>query len=105
MHVQSMAPKSALVTQMELELQQVKGAHSTTNKAHEGHIAQLIASINEMQELCTKQVGRQRRLFLAPVHFSLPPSPNQLLVQHQRYTTVRHGQDFALSSVCWCAAG
>jgi hypothetical protein len=55
-HVQSMASKTALVTQMGLELEQVKAAHSQANKAHEGHIGQLIASINEMQELCTKQV-------------------------------------------------
>lgn len=57
MLLQSMASKSALVTQMELELQQIKAAHSQANRAHEGHIAQLIASINELQELCTKQVG------------------------------------------------
>jgi hypothetical protein len=67
-----MASKSALVTQMELELQQVKGAHSTANKAHEGHIAQLIASINEIQELCTKQVRGHGHMFIwAPAQSSL----------------------------------
>lgn len=71
-HVQSMASKTALVTQMGLELDQVKAAHSQANKAHEGHIGQLIASINEMQELCTKQVRHLLCVTLcwAPPEFS-----------------------------------
>lgn len=51
-----MAAKSALVVQMQQELDQVKAGQVQGNKAHEGHIAQLIASINEMQELCGRQV-------------------------------------------------
>jgi len=41
---------------MQQELDQVKAGQVQGNKAHEGHIAQLIASINEMQELCGRQV-------------------------------------------------
>lgn len=56
MCVQSMASKSALVAQMQQQLEEVKAGHTHANKAHEAHIGQLISSINELQELCSKQV-------------------------------------------------
>lgn len=54
---QTIAAKGALVSQMQEELKHLKAGHSQANKAHEAHIAQLITSIKEMQELCANQVG------------------------------------------------
>jgi hypothetical protein len=52
-----MAAKNALVAQMQQELEQVKAGHTHANRTHEAHIAQLISSINELQDLCSNQVS------------------------------------------------
>lgn len=57
MHVQSIAAKNALVEQMQQELEHVKATHTQANKIHEAHVAQLISSINELQDLCGQQVS------------------------------------------------
>jgi hypothetical protein len=55
--MQAMAAKNALVSQMQQELEQLKAGHAAASKSHEDHSMQLVASINDMQELCSNQVG------------------------------------------------
>jgi hypothetical protein len=51
-----MASKTALVSQMQQQLEEAKAGYTQANRAHEAHIGQLISSINEMQDLTSKQV-------------------------------------------------
>lgn len=57
LHLQAMAAKSALVAQCQQELEQGQACHAQSNKAHEAHITKLIASLDDMQQLCNNQVG------------------------------------------------
>ncbi len=53
-----MASKTALVSEMQQQLEAAKEEYTHATRAHEAHIGQLISSINEMQELTSKQVRR-----------------------------------------------
>ena len=46
------------MAEVQQQLEEVRAGNTRANKAHEAHIGQLISSINELQELCSKQVGR-----------------------------------------------